>query len=418
MKRLSFRSVMVFGAFGFVVTGTASAAAAAESKAKTMQPSDPTPAGGGANPTAEPEAAPEEVAAPAATVSLGESAGTRVSDTPNASAAEPVQHEKPRRWAGSQIFAASSMSTSTVFRGQQQYANPTVDAALYFTPRFAINDAFQLRGRLIFNYEFTNSDTTVTKNEPRFSDTALQLFYRKIPELPGGIKPAVSLNVSLPTSVESRARTMIASPGATVQFSKSFEHIPGDGELDLLASSSYAHPFYTHTTAGRRDGAPYAFHCVGGANCSDQLSGAFNPSNLITYSLIISATWGKWSPALFYNGVSQWVYKGSQNLEYAGRPVQAPDGFDPTHVRQTSYFSTWLDYQANSWLTAEVGYSLSRSALAEDGTRGNPFFDRYQDQRVYVGANFNIDSLMKKLEGGSSEGGIIRAQNRKPIGMF
>ena len=392
---------------------------------KTVQPSDPTPAGGGADPTAAPAtpAATEEPAAapveppPAAAVTLGSASGAPGADTPNTAAAEPTKPAKPRAWAGTQIFAATSMTTATVFKGQNQYSNPTVDAALYITPRYAINEAFQIRARVVFNYEFTNSDTTVTNNEPRFSDTTLSLFYRKIPELPGGIKPAAALNVALPTSPESRARTLIFSPGASVQLSKTFEHIPGNGSIDLLASTGYSHPIYRSTTPEIRGPAPYAFRCVGGSTCSDQLSGTFNTSDSISYTFLVSATWGKWSPALYYLGASQWAYTGKE-VELNGRPVVSADGFKPTSLRQISYFSAWLDYEANSWLTAEVGYSLSRSALNEDGSRGNPFFDKYQDQRVYLGANFNIDNIMKQLEGGPTEAGIVRAQNKKPIGMF
>ena len=424
MKRFSCLSAISVGLVGFSVSATSFAAPPVPGQtAKTVQPSDPTPSGGGADPTAAPttpapasESPPETP--PTAAVTIGSaSGGAPGADTPNASAAEPTAPVKKRRWAGTQVFAQASMTTATIDRSQTQYDNPTADAAFYIQPRFAINDAFQLRARIVFNYEFTNSDSTVTKNEPRFSDTTLSLFYRKIPELPGGIKPAVALNSSFPTSPESRARTLLFAPGASVQLSKTFDHIPGNGSLDLLASGGYSHPIYRSTTPETRTPRPYGVQCAGGSGCTDQLSGTFNTSDSISYTFLISATWGKWSPALYYLGASQWAYSGS-DVQVNGRTVESPDGFGPTTVRQSSYFSTWLDYEANAWLTAEVGYWLSRSALTESGTRGNPFFDKYQDQRVYIGANFNIDNIMKQLEGGPAESGIVRAQNKKPIGQF
>ncbi len=390
----------------------------------TVQPSDPTPAGGGADPTAAPPtAAPSEepAAAPVepAAVTLGSAASAPGVDAPNASSAEPVKKPKARPWAGTQIFAATSMTTATVFKSQNQYSNPTVDAALYITPRYAINEAFQIRARVVFNYEFTNSDETVTKNEPRFSDTTLQLFYRKIPLLPGGIKPAVALNATLPSSPESRARTLVFSPGASAQLSKTFEHIPGKGSLDLLASTAYSHPLYRSTTPEIRGNAPYAFACVGGTTCQDQLGGTLNPSDSLSYTFLVAATWGKWSPALFYLGSSQWAYHAKDVANPVdGKPLTSPQGFAPTHVRQLSYFSAWLDYEANSWLTAEVGYSLTRAALDGNGQRGNPIWDPNQDQRVFVGANINIDNIMEQLEGGPAQAGIVRAQNKKSINTF
>ncbi len=379
---------------------------------RTLQTSDSTTTAGGTNPTAAPADGTNATATPAA-------AGTTavlpaVADTTTPGATDPAKKPKPRPWAGTQVYAMTSMSTATIFRGQQQSYNPTVDTAVMLLPRYAINDAFQLRGRLIFSYEYTNSDTTVTRNEPRFSDTTLQLFYRKIPVIPGlGAKPMVALNMGLPTSPESRARTMVVAPGVTLQLSKSVEKVLG-GELMFLVSGIYSHPFYRSTTPEVRTPVPYSFQCFGGNGCQDQLSGVFNVSDSISYAALIAGEWGKWSPALYYLGVSQWAYTGSDARNPVdGTPVQASADFRPSNVRQTSYFSAWLDYNANAWLTAEVGYSLSRTALTESGERANPFFDRYQDMRVYVGANFNIDNIMKQLEGGTTEAGIVRAKNTK-----
>jgi hypothetical protein len=399
--------------------------------AKTVQPTEPAATeGGGAAPapapaepapaapaSAEPEPAAVSPAAtpepgPTPAISIGSASGNPAVDAPSGAAVEPGAKPKARPWAGTQIFATSSMTTATVFKGQNQYSNPTVDGSIWLQPRYAISEAFQLRGLLIFSYEFTNSDETVTKNEPRFSDTTLQLFYRKIPELPGGIKPALALNMTAPTSPESRARTMVVTPGLTAQFVKAFEHVLG-GEVDIIAFGTYSHPLYRDTTPEIRSTAPYAFQCLGGTSCQDQLGGTFNVSDAFRYAMIISGEWGKWSPALFYSGTSSWAYQGKEARNPVdGSIVQSPQGFAPTNVRQGSYFSGWLDYNANSWLTAEVGYSLQRSTLDGQGNYGNPFFDRYQDQRVFIGASFNIDNIMKQLEGGPTEAGIVRAQNK------
>lgn len=361
-------------------------------------------------PAAVPEPMPTPPAPPSLAIGLGAPVADRVSASTEATSASP----KARPFAGSQIFAQTSMSTATVFKGQQQSSNPTIDTALFLQPRYALSEAFQLRGRLVFNYELTNSDTTTTRNEPRFSDTALQLFYRKIPEILGGIKPMVALNLGIPTSPESRARTMVVAPGATLQLTKAVEHVLG-GELTFLASTTYTHPLYQSVTPSRRDSAPYAFSCAGGTTCQDQVSGSFNPSDSLSYSLLVAGEWGKWSPALFYLGASQWAYQGKTPTNPVdGTPVESAQGFEPTNVRQSSYFSAWLDYNANSWLTAEVGYSLFRSVLDSDGTYGNPFFARYQDMRVYLGANFNIDNLVKQLQGGAADGGVIRAKSANP----
>jgi len=322
----------------------------------------------------------------------------------------PKLERKPSAFSGTQVFAMTSMSTATVFPNQQQDYNPTIDTSLFFQPRYALSDALQLRGRLVFTYELTNSDTTVTRNEPRLSDTLAQLYYRKIPEV-AGIKPLVGVSLALPTSPESRARTMLFSPGVVAQASKSFAHVWGGG-VSLLAVAAYAHPIYGRQTAEIRGRAPYAFACAGGTSCQDQLSGVFNPSDIVSYSLIVSGHWGRWSPALMYLGTSQWVYQGKTPVNpIDGTPVVSPSGFEPTIIRQTSYVSAWLDYDVNSWLTAEIGYAMLRNVLDEDGTRGNPFISRYQDMRVYLGANINVENAVLEISGGSGERGVVRATN-------
>jgi|GEM_PF-576813 len=390
-----------------------------------VQPSDPPPAEGGgqapaapADGAAAPGGAPGADPAPQPAITLG-SASTPGADVPAGAAEEPKKKPKPRPWAGSQIFTFTSMSTATVFQGQQQDYNPTVDASIWLQPRYAISDAFQLRGLLVFNYEFTNSDTTQTRNEPRFSDTMLSLWYRKLPEIPGiGVKPMVALNTGLPSSPESRARTLVVNPGLTLQLVKAFEHVLG-GDIMLIGSTVYSHPLYRYETPGTREARPYQPACVGDAqNCGGQLLGTANPSDVLAYSLILVGEWGKFSPAMMYRGTSQWVYTPTDVRNPVDGTMIGSAAPNPTSLRQLSYFSFWLDYNANSWFTAEVGYWMSRAALDEDGQRGNPFFNRYQDMRVYLGANFNIDNILKSLEGGDAEAGVVRAKAKSPMFTF
>lgn len=304
------------------------------------------------------------------------------------------------------------MSTSTVFKGQQQYNDPTVSSSLYFLPRYTLSDSFQLRGRLIFSYEYTNADDTVTRNEPRFGDASVQLYYKKIPAI-AKFKPLLALSVTAPTSPESRARTMIVNPGLLLQVSRVFEQIAG-GDWLVLGNVGYSHPFYESQTPEIRGNYPYNPACIGGgSDCVGQLSGKYNASDILTYSLMLNATWGKWSPALYYMGSSQWAYRGKQDATTPdGYAIASPQGFDAKNLRQSHYFSAWVDYEFNTWLTGEVGYYMSRSALREDGTYGNPFFDRYQDMRVYLGANIAVDNLVEEIRGaGEGKAGIPRAQN-------
>lgn len=382
-------------------TPTTSATTTPPPTPPTTPPTDPAA-------ETDPTAVPAEAPAPASGgITFG--TGTPKKDTvvPEKKK-EEEKKPKPRPFAGTQAFLQTSMSTATVFRDQQQTTNPTVDSTIFFLPRYALSKEWQLRGRTTFTYEYTNSDTTQTRNEPRFGDTGLTLFYRGIPAF-AGIKAQVSFGLTAPTSPESRARTVIVTPALGVQLSKSIEHV-GSGEIDLLLLGSYSHPFYTNTTGGIRSDFPYKRACWGGgASCDDQLGGAANASDILSWSAIVAGTWGKFSPAFWFNMSSQFVYTFSKDQSASGQTVTRLQ--DPSTIRTNTFFSFWLDYEANSWFTPEVGYFMSRSLLRNDGTYGNPFFDRNQDMRVYLGFNVNIDNLAKAIEGGAAEGGVVRAKN-------
>lgn len=438
MKRSTSLSALLVG---LTLTSLASAAPTTGSEENQAKPatkqaqkpvlvaqnSDPQPTDGSGQPSTAPTTAPADgsgttetgTAQPA--VSIG---GTTApaTDTPQAAAEEPKKKPKPRPFAGTQVFLTTSMTTNTVFAGQTQYNNPTVEGNAWLLPRYAISDAFQLRGRLIVSYEMTNSDDTRYRNEPVLSDTTLQLFYRKIPEI-ATVKPMVGLNVGLPTSKLSQSRTQIFSPGAIVQLVKGFEHVLG-GEVSVIAMGIYSHPIYQSRQAETVDPRDIqTFQCVGGVACGDLLTGTLNPSDSLAYAAIVAGEWGKWAPAFYYLGASQWVYHPTTVTEAqvtpGGNNIPVTGVADRASVRQSHYFSLWLDYNFNPWFTGEVGYWNSTSVLAEDGKYANPLFNRYADTRVYLGVNINIDNLMKQLEGGPAEAGIVRAQNtKKPMWTF
>ena len=376
---------------------------------QAADPSAPAPApAAGGDPAAQP-------AQPAVTVGTP-NAASPTADTPQQAAAEPQSKPKPRRFAGSSMFISNSMTTNTIFKGQTQYNNPTVESNVYITPRFAINDAFQVRGRLIVSYEWTNSDSNTYNHEPTLSDTTLQLYYRKIPSF-AGIQPFLAVGAALPTSKGSRARTMMVTPSITGQLAKGFEHFLG-GELAIITSLTYSHPLYKSKNPETLDPRPVPFQCLGGSGCSDLLSGTMNVSDTLFYSLIISPEWGNWNPAIAYIGSSSWAYHPTvaQN-PIDNRTIDVNP--DATNFRQTHYLSAWLDYNFASWITGEIGYWNAVSGVGGDGQRSNVIFERYQDTRVYLGASLQLDNLVKALQGtGEGSAGVVRAQAKPPMFTF
>lgn len=448
MKRSSCLSAILVGLVGLgalSVSATASAAPTAKAPAAKAKPTEPkteaaasdsptasptpvnavaqdssgsgtptTDNGGGTAPSASSPSGTGDGTTATPAISVSSSTTAPVADQPSTAPAQPAAKPKPRPFAGSALYNQTSVTTSTVFRGQQNDYNPTAETSLFILPRFALNEAFQLRARVLLNYEFTNSDSTVTRNEPVISDTTFSLFYRKIPKFLG-IQPAVAANIGLPTSKASRARTMFFTPGVTAQFARPFEHFLG-GDAMILATAGYSHPIYrseVQELSVDEAGAPRT-QCAG-TDCI-ATTGAMNPSDSLSYIFLFEAEWGKWNPAIYYFGASQWVYKPT-DVEVNGKRVESGQSQDPPGVRQSHYFSIWLDYNFNSWFTGEVGYWNARSALTGAGQYANPaqiIFDRYGDTRVYLGASIQLDNFVKALQGGEhGEAGVVRAQNTK-----
>jgi hypothetical protein len=360
--------------------------------------------------------APNAATAGGGTVSLVTGNPPKDQATPPAAEA-PKKEPKKLFWAQSQIYAMTSVNTNVFVPSQQQTAAQTVESFVLFQPRFTLDKKhFQLRGRVAFSYEWTDTASTGTtrKNEITFQDVIPSLWLRSVPVIPVlEIKPMPFIQAAIPTSQASIARTMYVAPGVGLQLVKQFEHFLG-GELDLIASGVFIHPFYEQTTPKTLTPMPYQQSCFAsgpdtGSGCMGQGSGLANVENQINATLIASAEWGNWSPGAFMLIANQWAYTFSKRPGVS--TPQEVGAQPPTNFRQSTFFSFWLDYHFNSWLTGEVGYQMFRNILKGNGSIGNPFFDPDQDMRVYLAVNIGLDKLYQAISGEGGEGGVVRAKN-------
>ena len=371
------------------------------------------PAGDGAGPAQAPpgNTAGGTPGGPSITVGGSTAAGATLGQQNQAPKDEPGAEKKASgmsiydRIAGTALFMQTGATIGTFFKGYQADYNPTVATYASFAPRFALSKDWQLRGLIAGNLEYTNSDTTTRQQEFELYDANVQLFYRGVPALGGKVKLFPFVGVGLPTSKGSRARTMRLTPSAGLQAAMPIEHFAG-GEAVIIGRFSYGRPIYGQTTP--RAELPYQRSCLGGNDCGSQLSGTMNARDTFTTLAIFAVTWGNWSPGAFMLLNNQIAYSPARS---GVNDVRQGNGQKPTTARASTYFALWLDYQATDWLTPEIGYQQQRSALAADGQYGNPFFSNKQDQVLYLGANVQIDSLLKKLTGEEAKAGIVRAKN-------
>ncbi len=359
------------------------------------------------------------------TISVPGSAGA-ASDVSISPAAAPKKTAWIDAWAGSSTFITGAAGTLNTFLPSSQLSsNPTVTSSLSFSPRYRLSKAFQLRGRILFNYEWTDSDSNTNRGEVELGDTNVQLFYSAIKPfkvLGAGVKFQPFLGVGLPSSKLSRARTLYATPSIGGQLATSIEHVLG-GELSLIGIGTYSRPLYEYSTPGTTDARSYPQQCFGGAfgACGSQVLGVGNPRDIVSLSLISVIEWGDWSPGLFFNSATSFPYQFSDTPQVidgsssTGSSIRLPDR---SKTRQSTFFSLWLDYHANDWLTPEIGYFMARNIIAEDGSYGNPFFSTVQAPTFYLGANIQLDSLYKSMTGAQAEAGVVRAQRKQPIQFY
>jgi hypothetical protein len=320
----------------------------------------------------------------------------------------------PLPWRQTQMLVTAGMSLSVLDPSINLYANRTVDMSIALRPRWTFNRMLQMRAGLAFSYEFTNGDFTSTRNEPRFGDMNLDLWITGIPPLGGAVKFWVAPRLIFPVSVESRARTMIVTPGLVVQGAYGIEHVLG-GELDIIANATFTHPLYEYTTPGVRTAPANRATCFGAGNgggCNEQLSGLFNPANTVSWALILAQSWEHISPGVFFSMQHIFPYQGADNALLLHN--------NPTAVRTNTIFAAWVDWIATPWFTAEVGYQVFRNLLNADGTYGNPFYAPYQDSRFYLQTVFSLDKIYEIASGRSGGGGgVIRTRNdQSPRGRF
>lgn len=319
-----------------------------------------------------------------------------------------VLRRRASRWADSQLQVGMSANADLFDQTYRPDSRSLAALDLWVTalPRYRVGDHFQLRAAWGFEVELANSDSTTTRRDPVAGDPSIELWFLGTPAL-GELRFSFGAGVELPVSNYSRALTTILTVTATARASWAAD--VAAGRFTAVLTGGYAHVFSGYTTPGVRGDFPYARGTFDGDLTSvgvpNQLSGRTNVHDALGGHLTVTQAWGRWSPGFSFGLSRAWAYDTTRTVL---------TGFaDPSHTRDTSSFSLWLDASAASWLTFELGYTMTRRLLRDDGTWGNPFYDPAQDWRVYLVANVELDRLGEALsERGAGLGRILRASAR------
>jgi len=305
------------------------------------------------------------------------------------------------RWADSQVRLGVAANPDLFDRSYRAASAQLAFLGLWFTalPRFRVSDALQLRLAWSVALELTASDTTTTRREPELGDPSLELWFLGAPSV-GALRFSFGAGLVAPVSAASRALTTVLTLTAAARASWGADLAAG--RFTAVATLGYAHVFSEHTTPGVMGSFPYARGAVAGTD-SGQLRGSTVVHDELAWRLTVTQAWGRWSPGASFGMWHQWAYGAT-----AADP--SPVGVRSSGARDYSNFTAWFDVSANSWLTFELGYSMSRRLLDDDGTFGNPFFSHHQDWRLYLAANIELDRLVEATQDrGGGLGRILRA---------
>jgi hypothetical protein len=291
-------------------------------------------------------------------------------------------------WRGSMLLLRNEVSVLTFDKGAELTYNPY--DALVFTawPRWWFNDVFFVQGRVMLTHELTNADDTNRRGETLVSDVSLgagaSRFYT-IPVL--GVALGADVNVVLPSSKESRARTLAVGVGGRVMLARHFDLLAG---FDLAYSLQASKGFYRYTTAGTE--TPLISGCSGDGDCSRfSNTGVRNPRFGLANRFDVSLDFLDWL-GLELSAIHRMSFllpaqDDDPRLSYVPQT--------PTNDRQTIEFEGNLRVRPMKSLELAVGVSSLAPILAPDSTFYTPFVNRYT--MGFVELRLLIDGLVAQI---------------------
>lgn len=337
---------------------------------------------------------------------------------PEAAPAQPA----PLFWRGTSFILDQSTSLETLAPGLVQSSQSLRSYQLWASirPRFALGRHFSLAVRQDATFELF-PDYGETGSAGFFGDLWTDLSFRSIPAF-GGIKPIVALRAQWPVSLATRARNVYVTTALVASFSKTFE-LPRDQGITISLSFVGSHPWAGSTTGGNRLGA----NTIDRNGCqlvaidagADQGSRAqsictYGPASANTafgLTSVLSLTYTTPVAGLSFSAmgvmINNWLYElpSAYVVDRMGGVVEVSNNSLDQRMRQASWLSFSVDYDATKWLSLSLGYYSFRSVTNEDGTYGNPLYQPGGGTRLFFTMAFSLDAIYEALAGSTVERG-------------
>ena len=287
----------------------------------------------------------------------------------------------------------NALGTATMDKDLLTY-NPYYAMVFSLLPRWWFTDQFFVKANLDITRELTNADDTTYRGETVLGDLSIGLGMSRIWKIPViEVDLSADVNLYLPTSKASLARTMVMAIRPGVRLSRGFDMLQG---FQLGFNLRTGPSFYRYTTAERE--TPLISSCsVSSSGCDSYYNtGVRNP--MYRFQWTADAWLGilPWLDlSMVYGQVIDWLYSFDGNAGTSFEPE--PD----SNARFLSIFVAEVTFRPLRYLDVIAGYQTISPQLGPDSDFYNPFYNPYSI--VYI--DFRIDAavLISTITGGETQ---------------
>ena len=302
-------------------------------------------------------------------------------------------------WRNSLVIYENTVSAYSLDKGAQPEYDPTYVQSLSFRPRFYLRDDLSLRARLDLQIELTDSNSTDHAREWILSDLTLGAVYTPkwmvIPKL--GIQVSPSLNVTFPTSIVSRSRTLMFAIAPGVAFRRQFSLLKGRFLKSIgLMYGFRAYKYFNEYTTQQVSRSFCPRFTADDASCVQ--TGDFNPSWRFgnTFEVRVQLL-DKLSLTVDLMLINDLDYPGEGGI------ASGSDGITHVYTRPNNPVSAsvWglidVSYDVLDWLWLSAGISSYHPQLEldSDGYR-TPFFNRFT--MFYFDVTVPVDRFVSQVQ--------------------
>ena len=294
-------------------------------------------------------------------------------------------------WRGTSFTWSQSLNLNALSRGAQRTYNPTYAWTFILQPRWYLNKLTYLSLDQRLALELTDSDTTLYPQRAMLSDTVVgidtQYWQQKLPRL-GELDLLAGGGLVAPTSIASRAQTMVLAARLRTGAQLVFEHVLQGAAIGV--QGLYTQRFLRSNVMEAEE----PFPCLVGTQVQscEFLGGLTNVRNVIStiltgtleltkdvaLELLVWLTWARGADLAPYPVMSD-----------TGFVMQLPD--HGKHWRNDRYFVLGASWNVVDYLSlglSVINYFPERSPGTDVRAPGNPI-----DLLVGLSASLSFDKL-------------------------